>query len=156
MTANTNFISRVPTAGWARFLPAGLTGLVCEYFNYDVDFLPVTAAQSSQQDVQIQNDSHFVILGMFATVTETDNTTFLPWPFWPLTVQFNDTGAGRQLQNRAVPLGSVMAVPGCETALLQPKFIKAGSTFSTTLANLRTSGDLNVRIAFNGVKVFGF
>ena len=78
---NTNFVSTVPqVGGWTRFLPAGLTGLVCEYFNYDVDFLPVTAGSSSQQDVQIQNDSHFVILGMFATVTETDNTTFLPFP----------------------------------------------------------------------------
>ena len=71
-------------------------------------------------------------------------------------MQFNDTGAGRQLQNRAAPLGNVVCVPGSGSALLQPKFIRAGSTFSTTLANLRTSGDLNVRLVFNGVKVFGF
>lgn len=153
----TQFVSRFPAggAGWTKFLPRELAGLVVDLFTYQVNFLPVPASNSLQVDLQIQNDSNFVILGGFGVVTETDNTTFLTYPAWPFTVLINDTGAGRLLMNQAVPLGSLFVPANFVAPWVQPKFVRAGSTVSTTVANLSATGR-NVRLSFVGAKIFGF
>ena len=154
MAGENQFLARVPADGWAAFLPPGIVNRVCDYFSYGANFLPVPASGVLQQDIQIQNDSNFVILAGIATVTDAENSSFLVHPAWPLTVAMNDTGAGRQLQNTPQPLGNLFST---ETWKLwpQPKFIRAGATLSTTIANL-TATARNVRISFVGVKVFGF
>lgn len=155
MAGENQFVSRVPAGGWASFLPAGIVNRVCDYFVYGANFLPLPASGSLQVDISIQNDSNFVILAAFAVVTATDNTTFLAFPGWPFTVELNDAGAGRLLQNQAQAFGNVFGTANNPLPWLQPKFIRAGSTFSTRLANLSAT-DRNIRVGYVGAKVFGF
>lgn len=150
----SEFVARMPTSGWARFLPAGLAGKLVDFFVYEADFLPVNANSPLQQDIQIQNDSNFVILGAFAAVTETDNTTFLPYPAWPFTIQINDTGSGRQAQNKAVHISSIVCEAQFPAPWLQPKYVRSGATLSTIITNL-SGTNRNVRLGYVGVKVFG-
>lgn len=148
------FLARMPNSGWAKFLPAGLAGKVVDMFTYGADFLPVAASGSLQVDITIQNDSNFVILGAFGVVTETDNTTFLPYPAWPFTIKMSDTGSGRDAQSRALAISTLVCEAQFPAPWLQPKYIRAGATFSTTLVNLAATAR-NVRISYVGVKIFG-
>lgn len=150
----SEFVARMPTSGWARFLPAGLAGKVVDLFVYGADFLPVPASGSLNVDITIQNDSNFVILGAYGVVTETDNTTFLPYPAWPLTMKINDTGSGREAQSRAIHISTLVCEAQFPAPWIQPKYIRAGATFSTLLTNL-SAVNRNVRISYVGVKVFG-
>lgn len=149
---------RAPVRGrgtWVDFMPDGLSGRVVDVFTYEADFLPVNANAQLQVDVQIQNDSNFVILGAFAQVTETDNVTFLAYPAWPFLIAATDSTTGRQITSRAVPLASFapQAAPGF-IPWLQPKFMAAGATLSTTLTN-QSATNRNVRLSYIGAKVFG-
>lgn len=155
MAGENQFIARVPAGGaWSQFLPPGIANRVCDFFSYGANFLPVAANGVLQADIQIQNDSNFVILAGVATVTDEENTTFLVHPAWPFTVAMNDTGAGRQLQNFAQPLGNLFGDQDWKL-WVQPKFIRAGATLSTTIANLSATAR-NVRISFLGAKIFGY
>lgn len=156
MPGQGQFLSRVPAGqDWAAFLPGGLANRVCDLFTYGTDFLPIGATTTLTNNIQIQNDSDFVVLAMNAIVTDTADTTFLVYPGWPFTVQLNDAGAGRQQQNQAVHLANQFWPKQFPLRVEQPKFLRAGSTFSVTLTNLSAVAR-NVRLSFTGAKVFGY
>lgn len=164
MAGAQQFTGRVPSvhsavvAGgdWSLYLPGGLAGRSCQYFAYELDFLPLGASASTTSSVQVQNDSDFVCLSIFADVRSSDNATTLAFPQWPFTISLQDTGAGRNLQSAAVPLSNIAAPNQFgQRGLVQPNFFAASSTISATLTNLTATAQ-NIRLTFAGVKVYGF
>ena len=164
MAGAQQFTGRVPSvhsavvAGgdWSLYLPGGLAGRACQYFAYELDFLPLALSASTTGSVQVQNDSDFVCLSIFADVRSSDNTTTLAYPQWPFTISLQDTGAGRNLQSAATPLATIAAPNQYgQRGLVQPNFFAASSTISATLTNLVATA-YNIRLTFAGVKVYGF
>lgn len=161
---NQGFTGAVPSVGqsvkaggdWSLYLPGGLAGRACQYFAYELDTLPLTHQQSTVGSIQIQNDSDFVCLAVYADVRSSDNQTTLAYPNWPFTILVTDTGAGRNLSNIAVPLSNLAAPNQYGQRLVQPNFFAAASTISITLTSLASATDYNVRLTFAGVKVYGF
>ena len=158
------FTGRVPGVGtsvkaggdWSLYLPDGLGGRACQFFQYELDFLPVTHATSTTGSLQIQNDSDFCCLAVYADIRSTDNQTTLAYPQWPFTLLITDTGAGRNLSNIAVPLANLAAPNQYGQKLVQPNFFAAASTIGVQLTSLAASTDYNIRLTFSGVKVYGF
>lgn len=153
--------AQISTPTYAALLPRGIWGQIADPFDYIAEFLPLNAGVTAPFEVNIQNDSDFLLVQMIAQVTSTDNQT--PTPFFPALVTLLDAGAGRQLSSRAVhfhnyfssPVAAAVASQHLVHVLPVPKLIDRGSTFTVTIQSLFAATNVNVRIAFQGFKLFG-
>ena len=128
-------------------------------FTYSVEFVTpnqLAASASRTQTVGINRDSHFVAIRMVATVTNTDNTTFVDTP--AILVNVKDSGSGFDLMDKPVPFISLFhrgsSGDGKERYLTLPRIFDPGSTISVTLENQDATAR-HVRIAFDGFRVWG-
>lgn len=139
------------TDPYSGMLPPQLRGRAKDFFIYTVDFLPIAANATASEDIQIQNDSDFLIMAGTRVVTDTANTTFLGDV--PQLVQINDSGSGRELTNRATHIENWFGTGQLPAYWPYPKVIKRSSTLRTTLQNLEAT-DRNTRISYQGFKIF--
>lgn len=140
-------------------------------FDYSVQFLnsSVAAGATVVQNITIQSDSDFIAKTCQITVYDSPNnivTTTLA----PLTVQFSDTGSGRNLMDSAQSIQNLMggAVSNAGGSggsgpyvFPEPLLLRATATLQVTLTNLTsltvsTGGRTfqRVDISFAGYKVF--
>lgn len=125
-----------------------------DFFVYATDFLPLAAgAVAARNTIQIQADSHFLILEANGRVTETNDTTAVPEPI-PITVRIFDSGSGREVMNQAIHWGTLFGDGELPGYLGYPKILKAQSTLEVELTNLNAATAFNVRISFLGFKLF--
>ena len=130
-------------------------GRVSDYFAHVIELLPLAASAAGQTgSVQISDDGDFIITEITAVVTQVDNTTFLADGQWPITVLLMDTGAGRNLTDKAVHLANLAGTGRQPKKLARPKFVERSTTISGTFANLAATA-YNVRLTLHGVKLFG-
>ena len=133
-------------------LPMDLWGATKDFFVYSVDFLPLTASVVSQAgDIQIQADSHFMIMAGVREVRDTTNATVIAAP--PELVRILDAGSGRELNNQELPIDNLFGTAQLPSYWPYPKIIKASSTLTTFLTNLEAT-DRNARISYLGFKIF--
>jgi hypothetical protein len=133
--------------------PDGGKGLQIDYFVYGTDWLPLVASLTTQNPININGDSAFVILSGVLTETATDNTTFLALS--PLLFQIQDTGSGRFLSNHAVHAGNWFGTAQEPKYWDVPKIIAPNSTLAVSAQNLEAT-NRNVRVDFHGFKIFNF
>lgn len=145
----------VPT--YAALLPPGVWAQVADPFDYIAEFLPIPALATLNFDNGIQNDSDFLLVHATAQVTSVDNQT--PTAYFPALVTWFDAGAGRSLMSRPDHFHNLFPV-GAGAASLPyylpvPKLIDRGSTFTTILQSLFAATNVNVRLSYHGMKLFG-
>lgn len=156
---NGNGGHTIAPSDYIRLLPPDLQRsyaagkVIFDDFCYVAEFLPLAASGTSQQDVQITADSHFIILYTAAIVTAVDNTTFVAIGSVPILSTWIDTGSGRQLSSAAVAFSNYFGSIQQPHVLGQPKLMRAGSTLSVKVQNLEAVAR-QVRCAFHGAKVF--
>ncbi|MEE8177701.1 MAG: hypothetical protein V3T65_06880 [Acidobacteriota bacterium] len=134
-------------------LPRRLWAKTKDFFVYGTEFLPLAAnAVSANREIQIQSDSHFVIMAAVIVATSVDDLTTVGPPI-PQTARLFDTGSGRELQNHDVHVDNYFGTAILPAYWTYPKLIKAASTFRTELTNLSATA-ANVRVDFWGFKIF--
>ena len=142
---------------YQQFLPDEVKEAPADVFFYGVDFVTLVQGTTITRTFTVQRDSDYLMVGATATV-ELDATPQTAGLRNGLTVTMEDTGAGRQLQNLAVPLLNVAGTGELPCYWPQPKFIRAASDFATTIINGQGGGaaDLLVRWTYFGFKLFTY
>lgn len=145
----------VPT--YAALLPPGVWAQIADPFTYVAEFLPLNALQNLNFDNNIQNDSDFLLVQAVAQITSTDDQTLVA--FLPALVNLLDQGAGRTLMSRPSHFHNLFATGAGGAGLVHyfpvPKLIDRGSTFTTQIRSLFAATNVNVRIDYQGLKLFG-
>lgn len=137
---------------YADFLPPGLRDKARDAFFYAGDLLPLGVGASFTDNIAIQDDSHFLVAGAVCTVrTNAAPPVIVPQP--ALTVTIEDTGSGRNLQNRALDIENVFGTAQLPNIWPYPKLIRRASSIATTFAN-NTGIAVQIRYLYIGFKVF--
>lgn len=139
---------------YQELLPPQVRKRAKDFFGYGTDFTPLAAAGTLSQDIAIQNDSDFLLVTASAIVTDVLNTTFTATNAAPFLVQISDSGSGRNLFNRAVHFSAVFGDAQLPAWFPFPKLLDRASTLRVTLQNLDGANAFNVRVLFEGIKVF--
>lgn len=127
--------------------------LAIDYFVYGTDFVPLLASATTQNNININGDSAFVILSGVLVETDTANTTFLAQR--PLLFRLVDTGSGRYASNVQIHADNWFGTAENPKYWDIPKIIAPNSTFGVEAQNLEAV-NRNVRVAFHGFKIFQF
>jgi hypothetical protein len=137
------------------YLPYDLRDAPKDYFGYGMDFLTIAAAGgAATSSFNVQSDSDFLITQVQAAVND-PAAPETPLSGSGLLVQVTDSGSGRQLYDRQVPLLNVAGTGALPGFYPWPKFIDRSSTVSATITNNRADAqDVRVRLTFVGFKVF--
>lgn len=135
---------------WAN-LPPAVISLPKDFFVYGVEFLPLGASATANQQFDVQSDSAFLILAGVGVVTDTANTVFSANV--PQLVTIRDEGSGRNVFNIAQHFGNVFGTAQLPAYWTYPKILKPKTTVDVELQNLEATAR-NVRIGFWGFKLF--
>lgn len=135
-----------------QYLPPEYRGRPKDFFTYATSFLPIAAGVAATQTIQVNTDADFLMV-MANGIAREDvaAATFRANP--ALTVTIETTGSGRLLQNQALDWDTFFGTAQLPGILPYPKIIDGGSTISVRLTN-NGADALNVRVAFNGVKIY--
>lgn len=138
---------------YGGFLPPDLKDAPRDYFAYAPPIFNLAPGASGTQTFTVQNDSDFLLVAVAGTVV---NAAALATPvvFPAQTVQFTDSGSGRQLSNRELPWDAAVGTGQLPFYFPYPKFIDRASDFSTAIANNDPVITIEVRIVFHGFKIF--
>ena len=141
---------------YTDYLPSELMGAPRDFFVYSVDFLSIAAAGGTGTETfTVQNDSDFLIVAVNGVATDPAAEETLRATS-ALTIQFVDSGSGRQLQNRAQGYNNVVGTAQLPAYWPFPKFVDRASDFTTTIVNNDTANATRVRLSFLGFKIFSF
>lgn len=147
-------IEAIRGGAYPWWYPQGARGNALDYFAYGTNFAPLAAGATTQNPINIQNDSAFCILAAVMVETDTTNLIFLGQR--PLLVDLFDSGAGRSLSSTPLHADNWFGTAQEPLYWPLPKILGPNSTFSVQLQNLDTVNARNVRVAFHGFKIFGF
>lgn len=135
------------------WFPEKARDLAMDYFVYGADFTPLLASASDSKNIQINNDSAFLILSAVMVETDTANTTF--FPNRPLLAQISTGGA--QLNLSSIPIHADNWFGTAEEPKYWdvPKTLLPNTTLVVQLQNLEAV-NRNIRVAFHGFKIFKY
>lgn len=135
-------------------LPPELASKAKDYFAYSFDFLPLAANSTATESIQIQADSSYLMMAVSGTARDPAAvaTVFDPPA---VTVQFDSSGSGRLLQNRAVDWDNIVGSAELPYLLSFPKWLDANSTLDAQLSNLGAQA-YDIRLTLHGFKLFDF
>lgn len=141
---------------YTQFLPLELQGAPRDAFDYNIDFLTIAAGGGTDTGTfTVEKNSDFLIVYAAATVVDpaaeqTDR------PANALTIEMNDTGSGRSVQNRASSFANVVGTGQLPCYWPYPKFLTGTSNFSVTVVNNAAANAVRVRLSFGGFKIFSY
>lgn len=142
---------------WLGLVPRQYWNKKKSYFVYEQDFLPLGALGTATGNIQIQNDSHFLCLGITSLVTDNTNTTIINAPSGSNAtgklVQITDVAAGFPLSQVPVPLENITGTGMLPGLFAIPKLFRKGTTIATQIQNLINTAH-NVRISYTGVRIY--
>ncbi len=128
-----------------------------DYFVYPVALGSLAAAAIATVQTQISADSDFYLTAMtyfseLAGAAQTDSTRVIPL----LTVQFTDTGSGRQLFNQAAPLHAIAGDGTRPYRLIHPRLFRRSTTIQTQATNVSAATTYTTTfICLIGFKLYG-
>lgn len=131
-----------------------------DFFVYGAVVGPLGPLAAGQDAIQIQADSDFELqkLAMFATFDDdpasggTSSTRILPFA----TVQITDTGTGRQVFNREIPIAAIFGDGQIPFILPVTKLFNASASVVVSVTSFDSTNDLTLRFALIGCKVFKY
>lgn len=135
---------------------------VSEPFTYSIPFTAVTGANPSfSGTIQIQADADFAILqSTFDFALNTAATDAPAAELKPnMSVLLTDTGSGRQLMDRLVPINNLFGTAQLPYVWPVPRLLAASSTLQVQVACVNASMDFGVPVytltlSFHGEKRF--
>lgn len=112
-------------------------------------------AVSQPVNVNIQADADFLILNQTydantANAARTANTIVIP----NVSVLLVDTGSGYNLMDQPVPVPALFGNGQYPYMLPNPKLLPAKATLQVQASNYDAAAGYNLRLCFNGVKLF--
>lgn len=123
----------------------------CEAFIYTAIFNPLPATGALQQQINIQNDSDFLILATTLTVYSAVGI-FVVNPDFTLTIL--DSSTGRQQQDAPVHVANCTGTAQWPYIWPEPKICKGGGTLTLTMFNNTAVATNVASLAFHGYKIF--
>jgi len=144
------------------YLPPTMRDRAMEFFTYGAEQLPLAVSARATVTTTIQSDADFVLLGITARVSDPAAVATV---FTDPAILFQLVNTGnQQLQSIPVPLGAAASLSGLTAgglagvggAIPVPYVFKAGGSIGTTLVNLSAAQAFDVRLAYYGLKVYGF
>jgi hypothetical protein len=142
--------------GNVNFIPPGLEQYYKEPFVYNAIFAAIGAGATQTVQVQIQNDSFFVVVSQQAEIWDsaTGNTTNTQPTLAPMTVRISDSSSGKFLMDQPTPIGNIFGTATQpHVALYRAKLFLPGGQISVELTNGMAASQ-RVRLSFEGFKVF--
>lgn len=127
-----------------------------QYF-YSCAVATIAPAGVATPTIGISADSDFycTALTYFADIAgavQTDSTRVIPL----ITVQITDTGSGRQLLDRAQPLGAIFGDGTEPYRLISPRLFQRSTSIQVQLANYSAGTTyVNLFVVFHGFKLYG-
>jgi hypothetical protein len=146
-----------PVNPFLGLLPAEFWNRHKDFFTYFIEWLPATASVTTVETVPIQADADFLLMGITAKATATDNTTALNSPL-PFLLTLEDSASGRTFSAgtdgaTGVHLENITGTAQLPFYLPYPKLLRRNGILTGRLQNLSAT-DRNVRVALIGFKVF--
>lgn len=142
---------------WLGLVPRQYWNKKKSYFVYEADFLPINNLAAASVNIQVQNDSHFLCLGITSLITDNTNTTVINAPSGNNAagklIQITDVAAGFPLSNTPIPIENITGTGMLPGLWAIPKLFRKGTTIGVALTNL-LNAQHNVRISFNGVRIY--
>lgn len=128
-----------------------------DFFVYSINFDALNAGTTADGNIQIQADSNFKWLksAFYATIADA-SFTWQGQPIPNVTVQITDSGSGRQLVDRPVPVPSIFGLGVLPFILPVPRIFQARSNISIQVSNFDAAENYNLRLMFIGTKIFTF
>lgn len=108
-------------------------------------------------NVNIQADADFLVMNQTydantANAARTQTTAVVPNALVLLT----DTGSSSQLMDVATPIPSIFGTGQLPYVLPEPRLLLAKSTLQVQVANIDAAAGYNIRLTFNGVKLYKY
>lgn len=138
-------------------VPRELWNVYKTFFVYEQDFVPLNASQTTVGNIQIQNDSHFLVVAGVALVTDVTNTTVINAESNANAsgklLLITDVGAGAPLSQVPIPLENMFGTAQRPAVWPIPKLFRKGGTIATQIQNLIATAH-NVRLSFWGIRIY--
>lgn len=120
-----------------------------------LNFLALAGGAVANGNIVVQADSAFKLtkLGFFADIavaTQTESTRVIPL----VTIQITDTGSGRNLFANPVAIPALFGIGPLPHILPVPRLFLPRSNIAVTVTNLTVATTYNLRLAFEGSKIF--
>lgn len=114
-------------------------------------------AVNTPVNVNIQADADFLILNQTydantANAARNAGNYVVP----NVNILITDTGSGYQMMDQAVPIPSIFGNGQFPYILPEPKLLPAKATLQLLFSNYDAAAGYNIRVAFNGVKLFAY
>lgn len=123
----------------------------CESFIYTAVWNPLPAGAGLNVQINIQNDSDFLIMATTLTVYSAVGV-FVVNP--DLTLTILDSSTGRQLQDAPVHVANCTGTAQWPYIWPEPKKAKGGGTLTLTMFNNTAVATYVASLAFHGYKIF--
>lgn len=122
------------------------------FYSYSMLFSAVASGATSNQNLQIQADSNFMITELsyfaFDTTTNAAPATFTS------TIQLTDTGSGMTLFDRAIPITSVFGTAQLPFVMPISRVISANAVLTGTLNAGVLANATTIYLVFHGFKIY--
>lgn len=137
-----------------QMLQAAYAGKTIQAFVYNMVFPNVAAAAATvaTAQLQIQNDSDFLIVEQSFSVNDT--VTTLDVASSPL-IQLTDQGSGQTMFNVAMPAPNIFGTAQLPLMLPVPRLLSKNSTLTGSLTTRTTANISTYTFSFIGFKIWG-
>lgn len=137
--------------GFLSLLPPQFRWTIKNFYGYNTTFSPLSASSTATKQIAIASDSHFIICYATCIVTDTANTTQIP--FIPQLVMLTDSAAQSNLFLSAVHAMSLYGDASNPGVLSVPYILSPSTTLGVQHQNQEAT-DRNVYVAFYGLKSY--
>lgn len=133
-----------------------------DFFVYELDFLNLAPGDSATGHIQIQADSDFELqkLTFFAVrLTENASDSLITESSRPLplaSIQITDSGTGRSLFSKPVPIPSIMGDGRIPFILPTTKVFTKNASVVVVVNNFSRITTYDLRLSFIGTKIFAY
>lgn len=130
---------------------------VSDWFVYQVDFTGLNFGTSEQVIFTIQSDSDFLWQqATYAADIAAAAYTIDSQPVPNISLQIQDTSAGRYLMTAPVPVPNVFGLGREPFQLKNPRWFRSNSTVVITALNFDAAVEYNLHLSFIGTKFFNY
>lgn len=129
---------------------------IADHFEYTAYVPQLASGATSTSQIQVEADADFVwvrtlYFADIAGAPQTNDDRVIPL----VAASITDTGSGRNLQNRALPLAVMGGHEGLGFNLYIPRVFRANSNIQVTMSNYSAATTYdNIFLVFSGYKKF--
>lgn len=126
-----------------------------DFYVYSAVFAALAFGASATQNITVQADSDFILQKLtyqadIAAGNVTDSSRIIPL----VTVLITDSGSGRQIMDRAIPVATFFGTGNLPFILPNPKVFKARANITIQATNYSAGTTYNLYLSLIGIKTF--